>query len=295
MSWRVIVISQAAKLDLQLGYMVVRQESLTRIHISEIHSLIIESNAVALTAALLSELVNQKVKVIFCDTKRNPSAELIPHYGSHDSSLKIQQQLSWDKLRQENVWRLIVQEKIKQQAQVLFCHKLLKEAQMLKQYAEAVQASDESNREGHAAKVYFNALFGKSFKRGAADGINAALNYGYSVLLSAFNREIAIAGYFTQCGLAHCNRFNPFNLASDLMEPFRPLVDRIVLDLMPEELGRDEKNQLVDVLHRSVCINGQEQSVHRAIGIYARSVFNALNDGGELCFFTNHARHEEEI
>lgn len=286
MSWRVVVIAHPAKLDLQLGYLVVRQESLTRIHISEIHSVMIESHAVSLSVALLNELVHQKVKVIFCDAKRNPSAELIPYAGSHDSSLKIQQQLAWSKESSEFLWQCIVKEKIRQQAQVLLEKSLLAEANMLNQYVSDVQLRDISNREGHAAKVYFNALFGKAFKRGAEDGLNFALNYGYSILLSAFNREIALAGYLSQCGVSHCNRFNPFNLASDLMEPFRPLIDRVVLDMLPQELGRNEKNQLVNVLHQTVFIDGQEQLVHRAIGIYTRSAFNMLNSGGELCLFS---------
>ena len=86
MSWRTVVISQSSKLDYQLGYMVVRQENIHKIYISEIHTLVIETTAVSITASLLAELIKQKVKVIFCDEKRNPSSELIPYYGSHDTS-----------------------------------------------------------------------------------------------------------------------------------------------------------------------------------------------------------------
>ena len=86
MSWRIIVISRRAKLDYQMGYMVVRNEEVTKIHLSEISTILIESTAVSLTTSLLSELTKKKVKVIFCDEKRNPSSELVSYYGSHNTS-----------------------------------------------------------------------------------------------------------------------------------------------------------------------------------------------------------------
>ncbi len=285
MSWRVIVISGIAKLDLQLGFIVVRKEQLTRIHISEVHTLILESTAVSLTAALLNELIEHKVKVIFCDKQRNPSSELIPCYGSHDSSLKIQQQLDWSHAKRNAVWVEIVQEKIRQQAHLLQERGKQQESTMLQQYADDVQPRDSSNREGHAAKVYFNALFGMDFKRSVEEPRNAALNYGYAILLSAFNREITAAGYLTQCGLAHRSRFNPFNLASDLMEPFRPLIDRLVVTFDDSEFGREKKDALIDLMHSELQIEGKSQQLHRAITLYVRSVFDALNFGSKLSFY----------
>lgn len=89
------MVSSSAKLDYQMGYLVVRKDTTTKIHLGEIRTLLIESTAVSLTAALLSELVKKKVKVIFCDEKRNPSAEMMPYYGSHDCSLKIKRQTAW--------------------------------------------------------------------------------------------------------------------------------------------------------------------------------------------------------
>ena len=94
MSWRTIVISKRAKLDLQLGYMVVRSEEVTKIVLSEISTILIESTAVSLTTGLLAELSKRKIKVIFCDAKRNPHAELIPIYGSYDSTRKVRGQIN---------------------------------------------------------------------------------------------------------------------------------------------------------------------------------------------------------
>ncbi len=124
-----------------------------------------------------------------------------------------------------------MREKIRQQRQFLSERGKEKEAELLSEYIQEVQWYDETNREGHAAKVYFNALFGMDFSRSQDNNINAALNYGYSIILSAFNREITSNGYLTQLGLYHNNMFNQFNLGSDLMEPFRILVDRMVCSM----------------------------------------------------------------
>lgn len=108
MSWRTIVISSSAKLDYQMGFLVVRSMETTKIHLSEIEILMIESTSVSLTAALLSELTKKKIKVIFCDEKRNPSSELIPYVGSHDSSAKIRSQIVWDEGSKKNIWTEII-------------------------------------------------------------------------------------------------------------------------------------------------------------------------------------------
>jgi CRISPR-associated protein Cas1 len=137
---------------------------------------------------------------------------------------------------------------------------------------------DTTNREGHAAKVYFHALFGMEFTRSAENPINAALNYGYSIILSAFNREISANGYLTQLGIFHSNMFNHFNLGSDLMEPFRLVVDRTIRDNMPKKFEKDEKHALWHILEQPVYINESKQTVSNAIKIYTRSVFEAIND-----------------
>ena len=277
MSWRVVVVTGVAKLDLKMGFLVVRKETTTRVHLSELHTLIVESTAVSLTAALLNELTRQKIKVIFCDEAHNPSSELIPMYGSHDSSMKIKMQMGWPEFIREIIWTEIVAEKIRKQAELLACYGCEERAELLKTYLQELTPGDRSNREAHAAKVYFDGLFGVDFTRAEECVTNAALNYGYSILLSAFNREIAASGYLTQLGLFHDNRFNPFNLACDLMEPYRPLVDQVVRDSEFEFFEHEEKMVLVDILNHQVQINGSTQRVTNAIRIYCKSVFEAIN------------------
>ena len=277
MSWRTIVISKRAKLDLQLGYMVVRGDEVTKIVLSEIGTLLIESTAVSLTTGLLAELAKRKVKVIFCDEKRNPSSEIVSYYGSHDTSNKVRKQIAWKQKTKEAVWTEIVSEKIRKQKELLTLRRK-DEAELLGQYLTEITWNDETNREGHAAKVYFNALFGMDFTRPEDSYINAGLNYGYSILLSTFAREIVANGYITQLGLFHDNMFNKFNLASDMMEPFRILVDQQVIQMMPTKLEKEEKMQLVNILNQEVQIDGKIQYVNNAIKIYCRSVFDALNE-----------------
>lgn len=277
MSWRIVVISKRAKLDLQLGKLVVRSDEITKIVLSEISTIIIESTAVSITTSLIAELAKRKIKVIFCDEKRNPSCELMNYYGSHDTSNKIRKQIAWKQQTKEAVWTEIVTEKIRKQKDLL---ELLgrKESALLEAYLKEITWNDGTNREGHAAKVYFNSLFGLDFTRTEDSLINAALNYGYSIVLSAFAREIVASGYLTQLGIFHDNMFNQFNLASDLMEPFRILIDREVLMMSLETFEHQEKMQLVNVLNHEVQIDGKVQYVNNAIKIYCKSVFDALSE-----------------
>jgi len=278
MSWRTIVISNRAKLDFKMNYMTVRNDQeTTRIFINEIYMVIIESTAVSITGALLSELTKKKVKVIFCDEKRNPSSELLPYYGSHDTSAKYRNQLNWSSDIKSEIWTLIVRDKIKKQSELLRERKL-DEYLRLGEYIENIEINDVTNREGHAAKVYFNALFGKNFSRTDESNTNAALNYGYSIILSSFTREIVANGYMTQLGLFHNNMFNQFNLASDLMEPFRILIDRKVVNMNLDKFELSEKLELVNVLNESVIIDMTRRSVANAISQYTKSIFDALND-----------------
>ena len=288
MSWRTVVNTQRAKLDLQMGYLVIRMDKITKIHLSEINTVLIDSPAVSLTTSLLAELSRKKIKVIFCDEKRLPSSQLIPFYGSHDTSLKYKKQIQWTDEMKKFIWSEIVAEKIKQQAEFLD-EKRREESKLLWKYKSEVLPGDETNREGHAAKVYFNALFGMEFLRTQENTINAALNYGYSIILSMFAKEIVSQGYFTQLGIFHDNMFNELNLACDLMEPFRILVDRQVYKMNLQEFGKEEKIELVDILNHSVYIDGNQEYVSKAIRIYSKSIFDALNenDVSQIRFYKN--------
>lgn len=289
MSWRTVVISKRSKLDMRTGYLVARTEDdVKRINLDEISVLIIENSAVSITGCLIAAMSEKKIKVIFCDEKRNPSCELVSYYGSHDTSAKIKRQIQWSDDIKACAWTEIVAEKIRKQAEFLEELGKSNEAMMLQGYIEELEVGDVTNREGHAAKVYFNALFGKDFTRSRDCVTNAALNYGYSLILSCINREVTAHGYITQLGLFHSNMFNQFNLSCDLMEPFRIIIDRWVYKNTPTVFGKEEKHTIATLLNTSVIINESEQYLSNAIRIYCRSVFEALNDNdsSEISFYS---------
>ena len=235
---------------------------------------------VSITSYLINELINNKIKLIFCDEAHNPAGEIVPYYSSFNTSKKIQNQIKWKNETKNKVWQQIVKHKIHNQAMLL---KKLKidEYERLLEYEASVEEGDSTNREGHAAKVYFNLLFGKRFIRGADDNINKGLDYGYSILLSTINKEVASKGYITQIGINHKSEFNQFNLTCDLMEPFRPLIDEIVYNSINSELDKEHKYKLIDFLNNTIKIDNKEQFVSNAIPIYVQSVFDALENNKE--------------
>ena len=278
MSFRTIVINKRCKLDLRMNYMEVRSDELVKILLDDIELLLIENPAVSMTGCLLEALINKKVKVVFCDARHNPHSELIACYGSHDNSRKIKNQIAWEEQIKGLVWTAIVSEKIKKQAVHLQNLQYITEADMLFSYVKDICYRDESNREGHAAKVYFNKVFGMEFNRDKECAINAALDYGYSILLSTFNKEIVANGYLTQFGLCHDNIYNPYNLSCDLMEPFRIIVDMVVKGTQFTKFETEEKHIRLTVLQKEIKIAGTKQVLTNAIKIYVKSVFDALTD-----------------
>lgn len=276
MSWRTICITKRAKLDLRMSHLVVRSDETVRIPISEIGVLIVDNTGCSFTCSLLAELIKNKVKVIFCDEKHNPCCETIPNVGSHDCSKSIRSQIAWSKVVCATVWTELVFWKIKKQRDHLV-ERGSSQAALLDHYLNEIEYGDATNREGHAAKVYFNALWGMDFSRDKECPTNAALNYGYALLLSLFNKEIVSAGYLTQLGIWHDNQFNPYNLTSDLMEPFRPLIDRKVYDLAPKEFGPKEKREMLTIIEQQVLMDGQKQYLPNAIRIYVKSILDKLN------------------
>lgn len=275
MGWRTVIISKNCKLSYKNNYLIVRSEDLKMIHLSEINMIIVENAMVSVTSYLINELANQKIKLIFCDEKHNPSCEIMPYYGSFNTSKRILNQTKWEQDKKDEAWKKIVKYKIHNQAMLL--KKVgIKEYTKLLDYENQVELGDKTNREGHAAKVYFNLLFGQDFIRGREDNTNIALDYGYSILLSLLNREIVSKGYITPLGINHKNEFNQFNLACDLMEIFRPLVDKIVYENREFVFDKEYRHKLIDVCNEIVIIEKKNQYLSNAVPIFITSVFDFL-------------------
>lgn len=278
MGWRVVEISSRAKLELKMNYLVVRKdEEIKRVHLDEISVLIIENTGCAVTVSLLEALWQKKINVVFCDSKHNPGAQLLPYSCKFESNAQLYAQLNWDNDIKDKVWSEIVRDKILKQASNI---KYDEEGYTkLIEYSNSITPGDTTNREGQAAKVYFNRLFYPEFSRAEECFENACLNYGYSVVLSCINRQIVANGYSTQLGIFHKNTFNQFNLGCDFVEPFRPLVDKVVSQIpITDELSKETRLEIVKILNRDVTIDGYTTSVLNAMQVYVKSVLDALNE-----------------
>lgn len=274
MGFRTVIVNSRAKLEFRLNFMIVRGENEKRIFIDEINTLIVQSTAVSLTAALLSELIRSGVKVIFCDEKFNPCSELVPYYGAHNTAKRYKIQMQWRDETKDEIWRLIIAQKITNQKNYLQKRGFSAEAELIGSYIPDILPGDATNREGHSAKVYFNCLMPCGVSRRDGGFLNGCLNYGYAVLLSCFNREIVASGYLTQFGIWHDNEFNQFNLSSDLMEPFRTIVDEVAFSL--PEGDKEFKRKMADILNFQISIDGKTTTLDLAVRTYVRSVLNAL-------------------
>ena len=274
MGFRTVIVNSRAKLEFRLNFMIVRGENEKRIFIDEINTLIVQSTAVSLTAALLSELIRSGVKVIFCDEKFNPCSELVPYYGAHNTSKRYKIQMQWRDETKDEIWRLIIVQKITNQKNYLQKRGFTAEAELIGSYIPDILPGDATNREGHSAKVYFNCLMPCGVSRRDGGFLNGCLNYGYAVLLSCFNREIVASGYLTQFGIWHDNEFNQFNLSSDLMEPFRTIVDEVAFSLPDGD--KEFKRKMADILNFQISIDGKTTTLDLAVRTYVRSVLNAL-------------------
>lgn len=257
--------------------MVVRKDEETaKIHLSEISSVTLHTQQAYVSAYLMSELAKNKISLVISDERHNPVGQYLPLYGAHNTTKRIAEQLAWGEPIKKRVWQKVVREKIRQQASVL-ADRDLSEAKTLKGAVDEVRSGDVTNREAHAARIYFQALFGQGFSRDINCAVNDALNYGYSILLSTVNREIVSRGYLTQCGICHRNEYNEFNFACDLMEPFRPVVDRAVDDWVAGEFDSGARRMLADLPNKVVSYRDGAYKLGSVVSLFVQDCLNALN------------------
>ena len=281
MSFRTVVITRQSKISYKNRFLVVKQDNDEKyIHLSEIDTIIIDSISVSISAYLLKEIADAKINMIFCDEKHNPFGELSPYYSRHNSSKKIKEQIKWTNKYKDYLWMKIVKNKILNQS--LMLNKIKNDKyDLLNSYIDEVVSGDKTNREGHAAKVYFNALFGKDFVRNNNDNINAALNYGYAILLSTINKEVIANGYITQLGIHHKNEFNEFNLSCDLMEPFRVIIDNFVYFNQERELNANYKLDIVNILNNTYKYQNKSYTLKDIIGLFVKNTLNNIDNADE--------------
>lgn len=281
MGWRTVVVNTHSKLSYKNNHLIFKDATRTElIHLSEVDILLLETTDIVLSTMLIKRLMDENILVIFCDDKRLPKAYLTPYYGKHDSSLQLSKQVSWDEATKSEVWTQIISQKILNQALYLGeCHFYEKSQSVLDLY-NGLELFDPSNREGHAARIYFNTLFGNNFTREEDSAINVGLDYGYTLLMSLFAREVVLTGCMTQFGLKHANQFNHFNLASDIMEPFRVIVDRIVYENRKESFVKI-KRELFSLFSDTFSYNDKEMYLTNIVSDYTKKVIKALNHPGK--------------
>ena len=281
MSFRTVVITNQSKISYKNRFLVVRKDIDEKyIHLSEIDTIIVDSISVSISSYLLKELVSNKINIIFCDEKHNPFGELKGFYSKYNSSKKIINQSKWLPKTKDLLWEKIIRNKILNQAKLL--NKIgSKEYDLLINYVNDIKSGDKTNREGHAAKVYFNALFGKKFIRNHDDSINSALNYGYAVLLSTINKEVVNNGFLTQLGIHHKNEFNEFNLSCDLMEPFRPIIDEFVYFHQASEFDSNYKLSLIDLFNNKYIYNGKRYVLKDIIKFFVKNTLDFFDEDTE--------------
>lgn len=276
MGWRSVIITQHAKLSYSSRMMTVQnRDGINQIPIEDINLLLINTTQAVITSSLISHLAKSEVKVIFSDDMHEPICETVGYYPSTRDIDLLEQQVNWTVQKRETLWTKIIFAKIQNQIKVLMSYG--ENVDEINDELEKIEMNDFTNREATVARKYFPLLFETDFVRRNNSPINAALNYGYSILLSTVNQEVVSNGYLTYIGIHHHSEENMFNLSSDLMEPFRPVIDYWVAGQKFYELTPDVKYGLVELLSLEIIFNGKKMLLKNAISEYVRNCLNFLS------------------
>lgn len=263
--------------------LVLKQDEEYTIPLEDIGVLILESRAILVSVALLDACVRHKIAVFVCDEKHMPTGILLG-YQQHSRQVKvIEKQLTWAEPFKKRLWQNIIRQKIKNQQTVL---EKLKGKQFpdFEAYARSVNSGDTLNREATAARAYFSALLPSGSTRESDDRINSALNYGYAILRGALARSIVAYGFLSSLGIKHASELNNFNLADDLIEPYRPVLDLFVHreiifsgtgeSATEKELTKEDRARILGILTEPVSLDGEQTALH-AMEMTAQSLATA--------------------
>jgi CRISPR-associated protein Cas1 len=288
MSWRTVAIGQKAHLSLKHSQLSIKQEEAEHtVALEDVAAIILESHQSTLTTSLLSKAAQMGTMTIVCDEVHTPVGVYLPFHTHTRQAGVARKQLAWTKAWRAVVWRQIIRQKILNQAAVLE-HTGHAKATLLRAMTTHVKPLDTNNHEAFAAKNYFPALFGVAFTRDLImDTRNAALNYGYAIVRAAIARALVAYGFLPCVGIFHDNALNAFNLADDMIEPWRPMVDQLVYELQLEHqtsLEKDHRTALIGILAGQVRIGGQTHSFLNAVDKMAESLSTATmkNSGKPL-------------
>ena len=283
MAFRNIMVESPAHLSIRNSQLVIRTDAEYSVALEDISAILLESRQSSITAAALSQLGQCGCAVFFCDEKHMPCAVLEPYHQYVRELSVLRGQLELSEPRKKRLWQQIVQGKIQNQASCLQLSNRVDPAEKLLSMVNFVRSGDAGNIEALAAQHYFPALFGAGFTRSSDCGWNAGLNYGYAILRGCVARTLSVYGFLPALGLHHRSTLNPFNLADDLMEPFRPLIDLLVIKNIDEEdaLTPAHKRMLFNSLNLDILSGNQHHSVSYAVDRLVQSLGRALKDKNE--------------
>lgn len=265
----------------------IKKESVKTIPIEDIGVVVLDNREITITQSLISALLDNTVSVITCNEKRMPTGMLLPLQGNVIQNERFRNQLAISLPLKKQLWQQTVREKIKNQANVLqkFTQRPVKN--MLKM-ANDVRSGDPDNYEAQAAVYYWKNIFKDkpNFVRAQEGDIpNNLLNYGYAILRAVVARGLVTSGLLPVYGIHHHNRYNDYCLADDIMEPYRPFVDALVIDIMnkeeiTEELTTDLKRQMLSIPVIDVMIGGKHSPLMVAVAQTTASLAKCFN--GEI-------------
>lgn len=234
MGWRVVYIQSSSKLSLNLDSLQVRYyNEKFNINLDEIECIVVEDYRCSLTARLLSKVCEEGINIVFCNNEKMPVGALHSFNNNSRTAKYSKIQLNFNLRKKALLWKEIIEIKIKNQLNVLDNN--MKNSHYLEKYLSNVLIGDQDNKEGQAARIYFKELFGKDFTRGGDNIVNYCLNYTYQIIRSRLAQEIVNRGFNPSHGLYHKSEYNYFNLADDLIEVYRPLVDQFVINILKED------------------------------------------------------------
>lgn len=281
MEFRSVFISNPAQLSVRKGQLIVRQDMEISIPMEDISSLLIESRAVTITAAALQELADHGVTTYNCDVSHMPAALLLPMNRNCRQLKQLKEQINMTLPTRKRIWAEVVAAKIGNQAR---CLQLMgiPGYEDLHEMAKSVRPGDPDNLEASAAAVYFPLLFGSGFTRSEDSIRNSCPNYGYAILRGAVARNLAIRGVEPCLGIFHHNELNQFNLADDLMEPYRPLVDLFVASGISDDMQMSPpvKQQLFNLSNYLIFQGKKRYKAISAVGRMTDSFVRILHKQG---------------
>lgn len=295
-SYRTLFFSKPAKLSCRSNNLIITQDKIISIPLKDIENIIIDTPQVSLSSSLLSILAKYKIMLFSCDASHMPNGIFLPYIPHYRASKILGIQLSLTKKVKAILWQKIIKAKIANQIALLDKNPIAKKLEL---FYKNVKMADLDNDEAKAAVLYFPAIFGKGFMRKDLCVINSALNYGYAIIRSVVARNLVASGFLPAVGIFHKNQFNSFNLADDLMEPYRVFVDSRVLSM---DLGNENSFKLehriylANILQAKITLANKTYPLNRAISRSIQSFARAISgdlDALELPIFGENSNGRE--